>query len=348
MKGIINRDIIRHTDQPMFLGEGLNIQRYDVYKYKAFYRNFTDQLASFWRPEEISLLKDRSDFQQLDNAMKRIFTLNLKYQTLLDSVQSRSIPFLMQHVSLPELEATMSVWSMMETLHSYSYTYIIKNVYPDPSMVFDEIMQDDMILARAETTTEEYNRLIHAEDDLRRQIFRTLISVYILEGIRFYVSFACTYAFAENKTMEGNAKIISLINRDENLHLGITTQILNLMRKNKDEGFQDLFESEMDVVIRMFKQAAEEEIEWARYLFRDGSMLGLNEELLTAYMKWLTNKRMKAIGFDSLFEGATNPLGWIDNWTSSKAKQNAPQETEITSYRVGSIKADLDAVDFDF
>jgi len=351
MKQIIglNND---HMSQPMFLGEDLGIQRYDQWKYKTFFRNFTDQLASFWRPEEVSLQKDRADYKELDPPQQRIFTLNLKYQILLDSVQSRALPYLMHFISLPELEAAMSVWSMMETLHSYSYTYVIKNVYADPSSIFNSIMDDQKILERASSTTKEYNSLIDVKndsiDELKRKIFRTLIGVYILEGIRFYVSFACTYAFAENKMMEGNAKIISFINRDENLHLGITTAILKNMQKNEDEGFAHLFDEMKDECFEMFRQSAEEEIEWAEYLFQDGSMLGLNVPLLTGYMKWLTNKRMKAIGFEPLYEHQGNPLGWIDNWTSSKTRQNAPQETEITSYRIGSVVSDLDNAEFDF
>jgi len=346
MKNIINTkalagELIDYTRQPMFLGEDLGIQRYDIYKHKIFYKNFQDQLSNFWRPEEVSLLKDRADFLDLPEEQRRIFTNNLKYQILLDSVQSRGIPFLQQYVSLPELEATMKVWEMMETLHSYSYTYLIKNVYPNPNEVFDSILLDPFIVERAKVTTSYYDTLIGAESDPKKDIFLSLINIYILEGIRFYVSFACAYAFAENKTMEGNAKIISLINRDENLHLAITQNILNFMRKEDSEGFKNMFERFRLTILDMFEVAAMEEAKWAEYIFQDGSMLGLNAELLSQYMKWLTNKRMRAIGLPSLFEGQPNPLGWINNWTNSKKVQVAPQETEISNYRVGSTKADI-------
>jgi len=347
MKNIINPKLIDYTKQPMFCGEDLSIQRYDRFRYPIFHKNFKDQLGMFWRPEEVSLQKDRSDFGSMIDVRERIFTLNLKYQSLLDSVQSRAIPFLMEHVTIPELEAAMSVWASFETLHSYAYTYIIKNVYADPGAVFDSIMDDGFIMERAASTTRDYENLMNGSGNLRQNIFRTLISVYILEGIRFYVSFACTYAFAENKQMEGNAKIISFINRDENLHLAISQNIINFMRKNEDEGFSDVYDDHREWMNNQFASATKEEIAWAEYLFQDGALLGLNAELLTQYMKWLTNKRMKAIGLDPIFDNQKNPLGWITNWTDSKRVQVAPQESEIETYKVGALKSDISDGEFD-
>ena len=353
--------------QPMFFGAPLGLQRYDSYKYPIFDKLTQQQLGYFWRPEEVSLQKDRADFAHLRPEQKHIFTSNLKYQILLDSVQGRGpgmafIPY----CSLPELEACMTVWEFMEMIHSRSYTYIIKNVYSDPSEVFDTILNNDRILERASSVTGAYddfinsaqqygtsNAWIYAQEgagsarqdriELKRKLYRAIANVNILEGIRFYVSFACSFAFGELKLMEGSAKIISLIARDENQHLVITQNILNKWREGDDPEMQQIAREEQDWVIAAFKNCVNQEKDWAQYLFKDGSMIGLNDKLLINYVEWIANRRMKAIGIKPFYDvsAKNNPLPWTEHWISSKGLQVAPQETEVESYVVGGIKQDM-------
>ena len=352
-KSIINIENIDFKKEPIFFGKPLNLQRYDDPKYPVFFEFFKKQLGFFWRPEEVNLGgKDKNDFNDLSDHQKFIFTKNLSYQILLDSIQSRGISHLLEDVSSPEVEAFAKSWEFFETLHSYSYTYIIKQIYANPTKIFDSILEDKEVLKRTSSVTKYYDDLINSipddsEYNKKKKLYLTIMSINILEGIRFYVSFACSFAFAENKKMEGNAKVISLIARDENLHLGFTQYILNLFRKDGKEGFKEIVEDCEDIVVKMFKDAATEEIEWADYLFEGGSMLGLNAEILKKYMMWLTNTRMKAIGLQPIFEKTQNPITWINNWISSKGVQSAPQETEIDSYVIGSVKQDLDNTNFD-
>ena len=364
---VFNKNKVDTKKQPMFFGQPLGVQRYDEYKYPVFDRLTQSQLGYFWRPEEVSLQKDRSDYQTLTPEQKHIFTSNLKYQIMLDSVQGRGpgmafIPY----CSLPELEACMTVWEFMEMIHSRSYTYIIKNVYSDPSEVFDTILDDENVLQRATSVTESYDDFIseaHEYDsgnawrfareghpagtldrhELKRKLYRAIANVNILEGIRFYVSFACSFAFGENKLMEGSAKILSLIARDESQHLVITQNILKNWAKGDDEEMQKIAKEEKPVIVEMFKKTVEEEKAWANYLFKEGSMIGLNEQLLQNYVEWIANRRMKAIGIDPIFDqvARNNPLPWTQHWLNSKGQQNAPQETEIESYIVGGIKQDV-------
>ena len=353
--------------QPMFFGKPLGVQRYDEYKYPIFERLTKTQLGYFWRPEEVSLQKDFGDFKDLRPEQKHIFTSNLKYQIMLDSVQGRapSMAFL-PYCSLPELEACMECWSFMEMIHSRSYTYIIKNVYPDVGEVFDTILSDPNILQRAASVTESYDTFINAahewdtgnlwKDDrkgsflasyemkhLKRLLYRAVANVNILEGIRFYVSFACSFAFGELKLMEGSAKIISLIARDENQHLVITQNILNKWSNGDDPEFAEIAREEEANVIEMFKKCVNEEKAWANYLFNKGTMIGLNEKLLHNYVEWIANRRMKAIGIKPIYDipAKNNPLPWTAHWISSKGLQVAPQETEVESYIVGGIKQDV-------
>ena len=349
-RGLINlKTDVDFTKQPLFFGEPLNIERYDKFRYHNIYKMAEQQIESFWRPNEIDTTNDRKDFKKLLDYQKEIFTNNLKYQILLDSVQSRGIPHLVQHLSNPETEAFCSWWAAFETLHSQSYTHIIKEVYSKPSEVLDHVMDNEEIIKRTVSVTKYYDDLIDSfgdsEIELRKKLLLTLVSINILEGIRFYVSFACSWAFGEDNKMEGNAKIISLIARDENLHLGFTQFVLRQLKNNEEEGFTEIWKELEPTIIKMYEDAANEEMQWAKYLFRNGSLMGLNAEILTEFMKYLTNSRMKAIEIKPIFEKTRNPIPWINNWLDNK-RQPAPQETEITSYNVGAIKSDLNDSDF--
>ena len=364
---VFNTESVDTKKQPMFFGKPLGIQRYDSYKYPIFEKLTTQQLGYYWRPEEVSLQKDRGDYQTLRPEQKHIYTSNLKYQIMLDSVQGRgpAIAFL-PYCSLPELEACMEIWGLMEMIHSRSYTYIIKNIYSDPSEVFDTIIKDEKILERAESVTESYNDFINAAqfygvsdqwkhrlegvtyakeslNDVKRKLYRAIANVNILEGIRFYVSFACSFAFGELKLMEGSAKIISLIARDENQHLAITQNILNKWRDGDDPEMKKIMEEEEEWTYAMFDRAVNEEKKWADYLFKNGSMIGLNDKLLQKYVEWIANRRMKSIGLKPVYDisANNNPLPWTQHWISSKGLQVAPQETEVESYVVGGIKQDM-------
>lgn len=304
---------------------------------------FKQHISYFWRPEEVNLSRDKGDFNALSDHEKFIFTKNLGYQILLDSVQSRGISHLLDDCSNPESELFAKTWEFFETLHSYSYTYIIKNIYPNSSDVFDTILKDDEILKRMTSVTKYYDDLIDripddSIDAKKKKLYLTLVSINILEGIRFYVSFACSYCFAQNKKMEGNAKIISFINRDENLHMGFTTQLLRFLADDPSEGFQHIVKDCEEIVYQMYRDAAAEEMEWAKYLFKDGTMIGLNSEILIQYMKWLTNNRLKSIRLNPIFDKVPNPISWITNWTESKSIQEAPQETEKETYVVGAFQ----------
>jgi ribonucleoside-diphosphate reductase beta chain len=364
---VFNTEQVDTKKQPMFFGKPLGVQRYDSYKYPIFEKLTTQQLGYFWRPEEISLQKDRGDYQTLRPEQKHIYTSNLKYQIMLDSVQGRGpgmafIPY----CSLPELEACMTVWEFMEMIHSRSYTYIIKNIYSNPSEVFDTIIHDERIVERAKSVTESYDDFIQSAqqygasntwmhqlegvsyakeslNDVKRKLYRAIANVNILEGIRFYVSFACSFAFGELKLMEGSAKIISLIARDENQHLALTQNILNKWREGDDPEMQQIAKEEEQWVYMMFDRAVNEEKKWADYLFKDGSMIGLNDKLLQQYIEWIANRRLKAIGLKPKYDIAANnnPLPWTQHWISSKGLQVSPQETEVESYVVGGLNQDV-------
>ena len=369
---VFNSHEVDTKKQPMFFGAPLGVQRYDSYKYPVFDKLTQQQLGYFWRPEEISLQKDRGDYQTLRPEQKHIFTSNLKYQIMLDSIQGRGPGMAFTpYCSLPELEACMKVWEFMEMIHSRSYTYIIKNIYSDPADVFDTILSDERIMERAVSVTEAYDDFINsahqydnssqwlhaleqvpyakeARYELKRKLYRAVANVNILEGIRFYVSFACSFAFGELKLMEGSAKIIGLIARDESQHLVITQNILNKWKEGDDPDMKKISQEEEQWVYKTFENAVNQEKLWAEYLFKDGSMIGLNDKLLCQYVEWTANRRMKAIGLRPLYDipAKNNPLPWTSHWLNSRELQEAPMETEKESYVIGGIKQDVGANTF--
>lgn len=372
--------------EPMFFGQNVNVARYDQQKYEVFEKLIEKQLSFFWRPEEIDVSKDAIDYRNLPEHEKHIFISNLKYQTLLDSVQGRgpNIAFL-PIVSIPELETWVETWSFSETIHSRSYTHIIRNIVNDPSIVFEDIVDNVSIQERAKAVSKYYDDLIlesqlyqlHGEGiwykqneetgeletskenktgwkqitlrGLKKKLYLCIQSVNALEAIRFYVSFACSFAFAERKLMEGNAKIIKFIARDEALHLVGTQWMINLMNSGKDDPeMKEIAEECKQESIQLFLDVVEQEKEWAKYLFQDGSMIGLNYDILVGYLEFITNERMDAIGLGKPFPNRTsNPLPWMNNWLYSDNVQVAPQEVEVSSYLVGQINAKVETEDFE-
>ncbi|GAB3214420.1 class Ia ribonucleoside-diphosphate reductase subunit beta [Pseudaeromonas pectinilytica] len=357
--------------EPMFFGQTVNVARFDQQKHEIFEKLIEKQLSFFWRPEEVDVSRDRIDYQALPAHEQHIFLSNLKYQTLLDSIQGRSPNVaLLPLISLPELETWIETWAFSETIHSRSYTHIIRNLVKDPALVFDDIVVNQEIIKRADDIASYYDELIAATQlwqqfgegehllngktvqvslyELKKKLYLCLMSVNALEAIRFYVSFACSFAFAERELMEGNAKIIKLIARDEALHLTGTQHMLNLLQSGKDDPQMAQIAAECrDESQALFLRAAEQEKEWAEYLFKDGSMIGLNRDILFQYVEFITNVRMQAVGLTPPFADKPNPLPWINAWLSSDNVQVAPQEVEVSSYLVGQIDSEMNAGDLD-
>lgn len=336
-----------------FFDDPVSIARYDRQKYPIFEKLINTSLGYFWRPEEVEITKDSNDFKMLTKQEQHIFTANLKRQILLDSVQGRSPTVAFTPiVSNPELETWIQTWAFSETIHSRSYSHIIRNIYSDPSKVFDEITSIQEIVDCAEDISKNYDDLIYLNTrqqldflpektyEHKKALWLCLMSVNILEGVRFYASFACSWSFAELKKMEGNAKIIKLICRDENLHLAGTQHLLKILPQD-DPDFIKIREETKDECIKMFKDACDQEKAWARYLFKDGSVIGLNESLLSSYLEWITNKRMTACSLPTIYKTGSNPLPWTQSWISGADVQTAPQESTIVNYIVGGIKKDI-------
>lgn len=353
---------VNYKNRGMFLDGSVDIARYDQIQYDNLDKIVKQQRGFFWVPEEINdINRDKDDFRKLSEHEQHIFISNLLRQTLLDSIQGRAPSEVFSPIaSVPEVEIWTQTWAFSETIHSYSYTYIIRNVFSDPSAIFDKMPEISEIIQCSDDISKHYDELdnfnkyvdLNGYDNeytLRKHkelLWKCLMSVNILEGIRFYVSFACSWNFAERKLMEGNAKIIKLIARDENLHLASTQYMLRELRR-RDPEFDDIAKETQDECIKMFQDAIDQEKEWATYLFKHGSMVGLNEKILCDYVDYIAKQRMKAVNLPCDISISQNPLPWTLKWIGGKEMQAAPQEVNQTQYRIGSLKSDVTSSTFE-
>ena len=336
--------LARRSDQTglsVFGRDGLGIVRYDKIKYPSIDKLTRSQLGYFWLPEEIDLSKDANDFKVMPEHEQHIFTSNIRRQIVLDSIQGRAPTMtLLPMVQLPEVEGFVTTWAFFETIHSRSYTHILRNIYANPSEVFDAIADEKEIIGCADDAVAAYDAIDDNSPNWKRDLWRCLATILALEGVRFYVSFACAFSFAERKIMEGNAKVLKLIARDENLHVAFVSQLMKILPKD-DTDFAKIEKSERNRVVRIFGSVRQQEIDWCKYLFRNGSVVGLSEGVLVDYINWVTARRLKILKYDSPWNSPrTNPLPWIEGWTSSLKSQPAPQEVSITAYTTGDIKQD--------
>lgn len=381
MSTVFNTSPVNILTEPMFFGSGLGLARYDIQRHRVFEELIEKSLSFFWRPEEVNLMMDAAQFNKLPQYQQNIFTNNLKYQSLLDSIQGRApSAVLMSLISDPSLDTWVATWTFSETIHSRSYTHIMRNLYTDPSKVFDEIVLDEAIMKRAESIGRyyddvliktrywenakadiEYQKEINADEDviedaiehetywkreLMKSLYLCLHVINALEAIRFYVSFACTFNFHKNmEIMEGNAKIMKFIARDEQLHLKGTQYIIRQLQSGTDgdEWVKIAKECEQEAV-DIFMEVNRQEKDWAVHLFKDGDVPGLNTNSMWSFIDYLTVSRMKQCGLPCPITDAPvkHPYPWIREYLNSDNVQSAPQEVELSSYLVAQIDNDVD------
>lgn len=334
-----SQTLLNSTYTNLFFGEGgAGLSRHDVARYPILDKLNEKMQSFFWRPVEIDMSQEKQSFEKMSEAEQFVFTSNLRRQILLDSIQGRapSLTFL-PHCTDPQLEACIQTWSFFEQIHSQSYGHIIRAIYPDPQSVFEGIPKITEIADCASSISQAYDAFINTPD--KKNLYLALIAANALEALRFYVSFACTFSFAERGLVEGSAKIVRFIARDEAQHLALVQHLLKLLPKDDPE-FAQIIESSRAEAIAIFHEAASQEKAWIKYLFSQGSILGLNEKILTDYVDYLLPRRLSAAGF--LTPGKKDhPIPWVEKWYSSANVQVAPQEVEVASYLASSVINDL-------
>jgi len=339
-------NLVSSSDRLFFGKSGHGISRYDIVNYPVLGKLNTKMQGFFWRPNEIDMSQEKRSFESMTESEKFVFTSNLKRQILLDSVQGRAPALVFMPLCTdPTLENCINTWGFFESIHSESYTHILRAIYPNPSVIFDDLPQIKEIADCASAVTDAYDNLVNTPN--KKNLYLALIAANALEAIRFYVSFACTFSFLERGMVEGSAKMVKLIARDEAEHLALTQHIIKLLPKDDPEFAQIIIDCEEEAKA-IFLAAAQQEKDWAAYLFKNGPVLGLNEKILSDYVDYLTARRMKAVGLssDTSYRG-NHPLPWIEKHFNSSNSQVAPQEVEISSYLSASIQNDIHNINID-
>ena len=352
-----------YTAQPMFFGESTSIARYESPKHQ-FIEDLTEKaLSLFWRPEEINLTTDSTQFKKLHPRDQRTFTLNLLYQAIMDTVQGSAPSEILGPIcSDIGLDTWIQTWTFFETIHSRSYTHIIRNLYNNPTEVFDSVVLDDQIMARAASICKYYDELevqwtLYSADkirgiatdnqlyELKKAFYLCLHTINALEAIRFFVSFINTFNFFETqKVMEGNSKIMTFIARDENLHhQGTRYMIKRLQSGEEGSEWIKIAEECRDEATDIFLATNSQEKEWCTYVYKDGAPQGLSVGLVSDYIDYATVPRMNELGLDSssIVAPKRNPFPWLTKFLKSNTVQAAPQEVEIGSYLVSQIDNDI-------
>jgi ribonucleoside-diphosphate reductase beta chain len=330
----------------LFFGEsGHALARYDVQRHPIFSTVNKKMRSLYWNPEEVDLSQEKASFNKMNDAEQFVFTSNLKRQILLDSIQGRapSLVFLPSCTD-SSLENAITTWAFFEGIHSESYTHIIRSIYPDPSVVFDTIPEIQPIADCATSTTAAYDAMIYNPN--KENLYLALASANALEALRFYVSFACSFSFAERGMVEGSAKEIRLIARDETQHLALVQHIIKRLSKDDPEFIQIIGDLRPQA-IALFDEAAEQERIWAEYIFQHGSILGLNTGILVDYVDYLLPRRKAAAGLSTStkFE-KSHPLPWVEKYLTDSAYQVAPQEAEGVAYLTSSLRNDVSDLEF--
>lgn len=345
----LNQSVISLTTSSsnLFFGEsGHGIARYDVVNYPQL-QTIDDKMKGFyWRPTEIDVSQEQASFNRMTDAEQFVFTSNLRRQILLDTLQGRSPSMVfLPYCTDPTLENCILTWSFFESIHSQAYTHIIRAIYPDPSVVFTEIPNIKEISDCSTSIASAYNAFLINPN--KENLYLALIAANALEALRFYVSFACTFSFAERGLVEGSAKAVKLILRDEALHLALVQTVLKLLPKD-DPDFAQIIGDNNKKALDIYDEAADQERGWAKYLFQHGSILGLNENILNQFISYLLPRRKFSAGLSTYRSQTENPLPWFTKWEGSENTQKAPQEVELESYLIGTVESDLKGASLEY
>lgn len=351
-------------DVKLFLDESgtVDISRSDIVKYKIFEKQADAMMAARWEHTEVILTRDKIDFYDVMNENEQfIFTSNLKRQMMLDTIQSLGLAeALLPLASDPMIKRCINVITFFEELHNITYEHILKNVYNDPTEVNESIRDIELIVECGKSISKYYDDLLletakyrlkqttlHA---LKKKLWLALHSINALEGIRFFVSFACSFSFGQTGRMVGNSSLIKLIANDELMHVAFTTALIRMLPSD-DEEFAVIARECAEEALHIFMEVVTDEKRWGKYLFQNGTLIGLNEQMLCLEIDFVASKKCQAVNMvypDSAPKH--RPLPWMTKWLNEGDMQPAPQETEKTSYVKGIVNTlsdnSFDDIDF--
>lgn len=342
----------------IFLGKYNGFQRYDLYKHPFSKVMERKMRQAFWTPEEISLISDRENFKELPEHIQNVLISNLLFQTLMDSGQNRGLDnVLSELVTCSEWEAAFKTQAFFELIHSLSYSHIIREMFSaDASQVFDRVYKIDEIKNRINREIEAYTKMKKylnkeiklTEEEARQSILELLIYIFFLEGLKFYISFMVTYTInnSYNDSIPGVTKIIKLINFDEDMHVSVVGGLINILRRNRSEGFMHYFETDWfkNKVQEIVTNIVQDELKWGDYLLSFGHIPSLTKEVFRTFMEYYANVRLNMIGIEPMFKQTqkNDIIEWFELYKDINKDNTAQQEATGISYNIGTMEFDYD------
>ena len=344
--------VVDRSKEKIFFGEYSGFQRYDNPKYKFAVIQEEKQRNAFWNPNEISMVNDSQKFFELPQFAQDVMIRIWLFQTLMDSGQNSGLEGVIAELCTnPEFEAMFKSWGYFELIHSLSYSHLLRGIFSDASKIFDQIKDFPEIQKRIDKEIDLYSRVkninsLESLDDKKKLILELLVSVFALEGIKFYVSFLVTYVInnAYNNKIQGATRIIKLINFDEDIHTAMSNGTLNILKKEPTEGFKELMDSDWykEMVINTFTEVYNDEIEWSKYLLNIGPIPTLTETVVSQFLKYYIDLRVTQLGLSKIYnQEKTDVVQWFENYKDMNKDNAALQESDLAVYSIGIMKNDI-------
>ena len=354
MKKIIDTKklVTEKTKEKIFFGSYSGFQRYDNPTYKFAVQQEERQRNAFWNPNEISMVNDSQKFPELPEPIQEVMIRIWLFQTLMDSGQNRGMEEILSSLATnPEFEAMFRTWGYFELIHSLSYSHLLRGIFSDAEKIFNRIENYPEIKSRIDREIDLYSRVknideIESLEEKKKLVLELLVSVFALEGIKFYVSFLITYVInnSYNNKIQGATRIIKLINFDEDLHTTMGSGTLNILRKEQNEGFKELINSPWfsEMVNKTFDSVYQDELDFAKYLLSVGQIPTLTEKVFENFLKYYVDLRRTQIGEPAKYNiEKSDVVQWFEHYKDLNKENAALQESDLAVYSIGIMKNDI-------
>lgn len=314
-------------------GNPTNLFNLNDVKYPWANRIYRWMMGNFWIPEKVDLSLDVLDYNRLTDGEKRAYDGILSFLVFLDSIQTSNVPQIADYITAPEVSLVLAIQDYQEAIHSQAYAYIIESVVPKSRRenVYEFWRNDETLFNRNRYIAGIYQEFIDSPSD--ENFIRVLIANYLLEGLYFYNGFMFFYTLASRSVCSGTSSMIKYINRDEFSHCILFENIIKTVR----EEYPDMVSDNM--ILEMFAKAVEQEITWSRYIIGN-EVVGITDESIETYTKWLANERLKTLGYLPLFPGyEENPYRHLDKIADVSGEGHVKSnffESTVTSYNQSS------------
>ena len=282
------------SERKLIDGNTTNLFNLNNVKYNWANQLYRSMMQNFWIPEKIDLSEDVNSYTKLGNDEKTAYDGILSFLVFLDSIQTTNLPNISDFITAPEVSLILAIQTYQEAIHSQSYAYIIETIIDKRNRdeIYEKWREDKTLLERNRFIAQIYQDF--KDDNSSKKFAKVLIANFLLESLYFYNGFNFFYLLTARNLMNGTADIIKLINRDELTHIVLFKNLINDIRKENPDLISD------DEIKEMFKTAVKQEIQWSRHIINN--VLGVSEESIEKYTKWLANDRLQMLKIKPIYD----------------------------------------------